>query len=79
MTDGDRLILAQFRERDIGQVRFEAKATFLAVCAGLVAGFCGSGLSMRATEMHRSGRSSWPPRWAQHLACRKICFVPGSD
>jgi len=56
MTDGDRLVLAQYRERDVGQVRFAAKATLLAGFAGLVAGFLWLGL------LHAGDRNApfWP-------------------
>ena len=56
MTDADRLILARYRERDIGQVGFEAKTTFLAGFAGLVAGFLWFGF------VHAGDRNApfWP-------------------
>jgi hypothetical protein len=56
MTDGDRLVLERYRERDTIHVRLQLKVTFLAGAAGLLVGFLWLAL------LHWGDRSTpgWP-------------------
>lgn len=56
MSDDDRRVVHQFRQRDIGTVAFEAKYTFLAGAAGCAVGF----VWLAAFHFGDRGAALWP-------------------